>query len=115
MLVSVLNLLILPLAALAGSTPTINDEPTRTLAVRQSHPETTIPCKIVNANGAVNCHEGPYLNSPVVRELYAGDYYEFNCYDLGDCYDDNWFVYTYLYLLILFWEIGLIIHRMLFI
>ena len=96
MLVLPLNLLVLPLVALAG-TPTIGDEPTRTLAVRQDGPQTSTPCEIVNANGAVNCRAGPHLGSAVVTTLDAGEYYDFNCYSFGDCYEDNWFVsYTQL-------------------
>ena len=101
MLALTLSLLALPLAVLAG-TPTIGLQPTSVLEARQSHPETVLPCQIINANNLVNCHDGPYLSSPVVRTLEVGAYYRFNCYDRGDCYEDNWFVHILLLLEIIF-------------
>ena len=71
------TLLTLPLGALAGSAQW---------------------CRIVNADGKVNCRAGPHLDSRVVRTLSPGENLYFACYKRGgDCYNDNWYdIYPYI-------------------
>jgi hypothetical protein len=39
----------------------------------------------------VNCRARPSLNSGVVTQLGGGAY--FSCFEYGDCYEDNWYVF----------------------
>lgn len=52
-----------------------------------------VDCYIVNSNSpSVNCRSGPGFGYSVVAAASVGMVYNFDCYETGDCYEDNWYV-----------------------
>lgn len=52
--------------------------------------ERYVTCNIIHAS-TVNCRSGPSLSDKVLAPI-NGNGWEFTCYKVGDCYENNWYV-----------------------
>lgn len=87
-------LLALPLAALVSGAPNPNPRP-KPKARPNPNPNPTLTkrdqlCEIIGSDGAVNCRACPYFDCDVITTVNPGEYWDFSCYAVGDCYEGNW-------------------------
>ncbi|KAL1979347.1 hypothetical protein VTN96DRAFT_6188 [Rasamsonia emersonii] len=89
-------LLALPLAALVSGAPSPNPDPNPNPNPRpnpRANPNLTKRdevCEIIGNDGAVNCRACPSFSCEVITTVNPGEYWDFSCYAVGDCYEGNW-------------------------
>lgn len=84
-------------AAAAAAAPTPLAEANEGIVARDTSPEAlglvkrAVRCKILGTS-TVKCRNGPGFNYAADHYVTSGEYWTFDCYKSGDCYQGNWFV-----------------------